>query len=386
MSLLKNYDLELNFQMLINENKELQKYIVNSLNDNYLNNIIDNLVFTREVEFINGIISDFIITYNDKLVGTIECKRANINVTDYVRGIGQIFQYDYFNNHSILPKKYKNLSYMNNKFYNIYAIPSDFFTTVKFNIGLFAYPKNFKLLEINKDTLFTRVISEKELSDYAKEDLDSKYILSQYYIRDNRFFEIFMLLRYLTFCNIIGKFDVNRKSIENKVLKNTNTINNGNWRNAFITASSLGFIDGKNNITKSGLDISGRGYSNFLLTMYHGYVYPFIDVLMDVLVSNMNSNNICFMSNKDIIQSINDKYGKTVLYLTDSKGRYISSWLNIMRDDFCCIEFEPRSNKRLINYDIRKIKDTELLKYFNGNSLAKHYISILQDIIRGKSK
>ena len=35
-----------------------------------------------------------------------------------------------------------------------------------------------------------------------------------------------------------------------------------------------------------------------------------------------------------------------ILFLTESKGRYMSSWLNIMRDDYGIIDFMPRSSLR----------------------------------------
>ena len=44
------------------------------------------------------------------------------------------------------------------------------------------------------------------------------------------------------------------------------------------------------------------------------------------------------------------------MYLTESNGRYISSWLNIMRDDYGILDFESRSNDRKLIYDITNLK------------------------------
>ena len=51
-----------------------------------------------------------------------------------------------------------------------------------------------------------------------------------------------------------------------------------------------------------------------------------------------------------------------ILFLTESKGRYMSSWLNIMRDDYGIIDFMPRSSLRKMNYITSEYDDNELRK------------------------
>ena len=55
-----------------------------------------------EVQFINGITADFAMYNNEgQIISIIECKGDDISVTEYVRGIGQITQYEYFKRNNI---------------------------------------------------------------------------------------------------------------------------------------------------------------------------------------------------------------------------------------------------------------------------------------------
>ena len=73
----------------------------------------------HEDEYINGIVADFSIIVNNKIRAIMECKGGHIGVTDYVRGIGQIFQYEYFSEKNITPK---SLEYERN-FNAVYIFP-----------------------------------------------------------------------------------------------------------------------------------------------------------------------------------------------------------------------------------------------------------------------
>ncbi|GAA7569501.1 hypothetical protein HpNP102_02470 [Helicobacter pylori] len=50
----------------------------------------------REDAYINGITADFTLFEKNKVRAIIECKSGAIGVSEYARGIGQIFQYEYF--------------------------------------------------------------------------------------------------------------------------------------------------------------------------------------------------------------------------------------------------------------------------------------------------
>ena len=75
------------------QEKEFQKRIFDSCdiqeNIKVLFNFPNSSQFEREIEFINGITSDFIIydSSKDEMKAILECKRADIGVTEYVRGV-----------------------------------------------------------------------------------------------------------------------------------------------------------------------------------------------------------------------------------------------------------------------------------------------------------
>ncbi|WQT44185.1 hypothetical protein KVC87_07370 [Helicobacter pylori] len=54
----------------------------------------------------NGITADFTLFEGNKVRAIIECKGGAIGVSEYVRGIGQIFQYEYFFENHLSLKNY----------------------------------------------------------------------------------------------------------------------------------------------------------------------------------------------------------------------------------------------------------------------------------------
>lgn len=356
------------FQELIKNNNSIQSYILDALD---LDSV--NADFDKETKYINGITSDFTIISNSEITAIIECKRADINVTEYVRGIGQLFQYDYFYRKNITPKNLSALTYNSNKFVSVLIIPSTFIKNTQLNIGRFAYPKTFKLLEINLNNNYVRQITEDELNTLANAANENLVTISQYYIRDNRLFELYICLKYL---RIKGSFNnrekLNRKDLEEN-LRKVETINNRNWRNVFISLSLLGFINSNNQLTEIGLIMSNKDYSDFILNMYQDYLKPFIDEIMDTLTSDKSSS--IKISNDEISRKLRDKHGgKDILFLTESQNRYISSWMNILRDDFGCVQFRPRNSKREILYHPKELNELTLKNKISSNTSANKYI------------
>lgn len=290
------------FQELIKNNNSIQSYILDALD---LDSV--NADFDKETKYINGITSDFTIISNSEITAIIECKRADINVTEYVRGIGQLFQYDYFYRKNITPKNLSTFTYNSNRFVSVLIIPSTFIKNTQLNIGRFAYPKTFKLLEINLNNNYVRQITEDELNILANAANENLVTISQYYIRDNRLFELYICLKYL---RIKGSFNnrekLNRRDLEEN-LRKVETINNRNWRNVFISLSLLGFINSNNQLTEIGLIMSNKDYSDFILNMYQDYLKPFIDEIMDTLTSDESSS--IKISNDEISKKLRDKHG-----------------------------------------------------------------------------
>ncbi|MDP1171659.1 hypothetical protein, partial [Klebsiella pneumoniae] len=55
--------------------------------------------------------------------------------------------------------------------------------------------------------------------------------------------------------------------------------------------------------------------------------------------------------------------------------------LNIMRDDFGCINYKPRSSERTLGYVPKTLNDTELLKKIENSTVGKKYLSIFNDLL-----
>ena len=376
--------LEKEFQDIINNSDEIKKGISEILLDK---KEVDNANYEKEVEYINGITSDFTITDGQfRLLSTLECKRADIGVTEYVRGIGQLFQYEYFFEQKISPRKFSEYLYDEGKEYNTaIVIPSDFYKNTTLNIGRFKYPKSTKIIEINLASKNVREIDRKLLDEFAKKDSNT-IAISSYYLRDNRIFEYFIALKYIEYWHILNHGSnelLNRKKMEEH-LKKTETINNGNWRNVFITLASLGFTDSKNHLTSSGKRMAMLDLSEFSYALFDAYIKPYIKVLLATLNNNRDSNTgKVNLSNQEIVEKIKEEYSnKEVLYLTESKGRYVSSWLNIMRDDYGFVDFEPRNNTKEVKYDPFNLSKDDLIKKIKEQPIAKQYCEKFYELLR----
>lgn len=359
------------FHDLVLQKPSIQADLLSALN---LPTDLSKLQLIHEDRYINGIVADFTLIYDDEVYAIIECKAGDIGVTDYVRGIGQVLQYEYFYENKIS----KSHPYTTNNFCTILLIPASVFLNRNFNISLFKYPNSTKIIEINDVNNAVRLITEKELENFKEQTQNNLISISQYYVRDTRIFEIYMLLRYLCFLKIKNIDTVNRKKIE-KEMQKTNSINNRNWRNVWISLSSFGFIDSKNMPTEIGLKLGMLDINEFLLIMYKSYIKPYADILMNYFdedVSNLNKGL------KEIKQDFLDRFnGNEVLFFTQSETRYLSSWLNILRDDFGCLDFETRSNTRSFNYNPATLNDDFLLREIQRYTKSNLYVKNLQNIL-----
>lgn len=357
--------------LIINDTK-VQKYILSLLN------MADcNYTFIHEDSYPNGMIADFTLKQNNKVHAIIECKDSRIGVNDYVRGIGQILQYQYFAENHLSQKGYEFVDSTK----AVFCFPSSIIKNPNFNIGLFRYPKDTVIMEINENNHNVRVISEAELSKLREAFNNNLVTISQYYVRDNRLFELFILLRYLHLQKMKGKTYVDRKEAELNFLRKIETPNNKNWRNAFISLSSLGFIDSNNMPTNIGMTYANYDFGEFAYELLDGYIKPYITLFFDVFESF--KTNTIDISNKQISNFIRKIYNnKDVLFVTDSDERYISSWMNILRDDYACISFKARNNDRKILYNPTELKKEVIIKKINNNEISTFYINKFFDLIK----
>ena len=359
------------FHDLIIKNDNIKSDLLSILN---LPDDLTKLNLIHEDRYINGITADFTFVYNNQIRAIIECKAGDIGVTDYVRGIGQVLQYEYFNDQNISSK---GIQY-SNSFNSILLVPSSAFNNTNFNIGKFKYPKSTYIVEINDSNKVARRISEDELKTLSTVENNSLTSISQYYVRDTRLFEIYMLLRYLCFLKLKNVSVVNRKEIE-KEMQKTNTINNGNWRNVWISLSSLGLINSNNLPTKSGLEFGMFDYEDFLMMMFKSYIKPYVETLLNYFTqSNQNINQDLKTIKAELVSQFSNR---DILFLTQSETRYLSSWLNILRDDFGCIDFNPRNSNRIINYNPLEMNDKSLKENIIKYTKSKPYINNLTNIL-----
>jgi len=353
---------------LIIQNQDIQ-YGINSLLS-----ISNNTNYIHEDTYINGITADFTLLENNKIRAIIECKAGDINVTDYVRGIGQSLQYEYFHDERISLKGFE----YHQDFNSILLFPSSVIRENNFNIGDFKYPLSTLLFEINDTNSIIRHIEQKELDKLKEVSLNGLVTISQYYFRDNRIYELYILLRHLSYLSH-RYTSINRTQLENEFLKRIGTQNNNNWRNAFITISLLGLITSQNLPSPFGFRLAHLTFEEFASEIMFSYLQPYVKEFYEVF----NGNKVVKLNNQDIKSLISYKYkNRDVLFLTESDGRYISSWLNILRDDFGCVEFKPRSSNRTIIYNPLELNELSLQEYIRKNSKAYIYIEKYTTLLR----
>ncbi len=352
---------------LIMQQQDIQ-YGINSLLS-----ISNNTKYIHEDTYINGITADFTILEDNKIRAIIECKAGDIGVTDYVRGIGQSLQYEYFYDEKISPRGFE----YHDKFNSILLFPSSIIKENNFNIGNFKYPLSTLLFEINDTNNIIRHIEQKELDKLKQASFNGLMTISQYYFRDTRIYEAYILLKHLSYLYHTCDF-VNRRQLEQEFLRQIGTQNNNNWRNAFITLASLGLITSQNLPSPFGFTFAHLTFEAFASKIMFSYMQPYVKELYEVF----NHNRLVQLNNQEIKDSIFHKYNRDVLFLTESDGRYISSWLNILRDDFGCINFRPRSSQREIIYNPIELNELSLQKYIKRYSTAYEYIEKYNNLLR----
>tara|TARA_B100000795_G_C22780940_1_gene432262 strand:+ start:818 stop:1924 length:1107 start_codon:yes stop_codon:yes gene_type:complete len=353
-------DSEKYIQNLIINRRDVQEHIIERLDLEYDKSI----KFTKGLSYDNKMLPDIKILRKNEILALIECKGPKINVTDYVRGIGQLFQYEHFFENNITENKTDKYS---PDFKTIYLYPDE--VTYKINIKNFKYPKTTILLPINLQNFSLSEFSVEQRKKFSTVG-EGLIGISKYYFRDNRMFELYALIKYLKSNFSNSNKQLSRTYLENNLIQKIKVINNGNWRNAFISLSIMNIINKKNNLNKFGEKISQLNYYEFCSMVFYDYIRPYIEEIFPILIKN---NNIGL---SELIMQIKKKYdGKDVLFLTQAGRRYASSWLNIFRDDFGFIDFAPRRTNRIINYnplDISKDQlEKNIIKYTKANSYLK---------------
>ena len=172
-----NKNSEKYVQNLVINNKKVQKYIIDNLGLQFTG----REKFTKGKTYINRILPDIKIMKDGKIISLVECKGPKINVTDYVRGIGQLFQYEYFFENNIVEN---NTDKYSEDFKTLFLYPSVVLKNNDFNITKFKYPESTIQLQINLDNFTIREFSDEQSKKFSLLG-ESLTAISEYYFRDN---------------------------------------------------------------------------------------------------------------------------------------------------------------------------------------------------------
>jgi hypothetical protein len=352
-------------QNLIINRRDVQEHIIERLNLEYDSSI----KFTKGLSYDNKMLPDIKILRKNEILALIECKGPKINVTDYVRGIGQLFQYEHFFENNITENKTDKYS---PNFKTIYLYPDE--VTYKINIKNFKYPKTTILLPINLQNFSLSEFSAEQRKKFSTVG-EGLIGISKYYFRDNRMFELYALIKHLKSNFSNSNRQLSRTDLEKELIQKVKVINNGNWRNAFISLSIMNIINKKNNLNKFGKKISQLNYYEFCSMVFYDYIKPYVEEIFPILNKD---NNIEL---NDLVMQIKEKHdGKDVLFVTQAGRRYVSSWLNIFRDDFGFINFTPRKTNRTINYNPLDISKNQLEQNIIKYTKANPYVKIINNL------
>lgn len=213
----------------------------------------------------------------------------------------------------------------------------------------------------------------------------SRKLLSQYYIHDTRIFELYFLIKILAIYQLKRK-NIHRKQLELQLAQHLQTTNSSGWRNMFITLSTLGLIGKGNILTQAGFNLSQLPYPQFALELFN-YLKPFFSYLLETLHKKSNGKKEFDCNNKELFEIMYKQYGE-IAYLIeyqdkDSKPntRYISSYLNILKDDYGVIDFQPRNSLRKLVYNPFDLNEQAFLQYIKNHSIIKNYQTNFQGII-----
>ncbi|OQC11546.1 MAG: hypothetical protein BWX74_00127 [Tenericutes bacterium ADurb.Bin087] len=355
---------EATLHKIIKENKEVQNRLLELLEINE-----NGIVFNSEDQYPNGLFADFSIIENtNKVRAIIELKGSNIGANEYVRGTGQLLQYQHFIDNNLSTKNYDFSQAI-----AVLCFPSTLISDQNYNIGLFGYPDKSLLVEFNEENYTFRKITKKDLNVFAGSRGKDMVTISPYYIRDTRVFEIYIALKFFQILKLAGYQVINRKQAE-AFLRQLDTPDNGNWRNVFITLSSLGLTDHLNIPTRIGAKYADMSFEEFAYEIYNSYIKNYFSLLLSSVLTFSNTN--CNISLDQLRNAVNNFYaGKDVLFMTDSGTRYLSSWLNIMQDDYGCISFPAKKNIReyKIIYPIDKYNKKAIMEEIKKNTTLPYF-------------
>lgn len=291
----------------------------------------------------NGIQADLGVTDDSgNVLALFECK-GSVGINDLVTGIGQVAQYQ---NH--VEEKFE---------YGYSQLAKAFLVIPKhvlevYELPYLYFPEHSGIILIDEATKKFISIRKEKMS---AERLSRTKIISPYYVRDNRLGELYLGLKIIeAITPLLGIERITMKVVGG--LMERVIINRGNARNISISLHGLGFVDHENRLTAEGQRHARMDYFEFCKNLAHDQVAPFLNVIMAALLKIVNEKNTNYSSFSTTLEEIKGKIlemfdNYDVLYLTESGSRYLSSWMNILKDDLRAISFATRDyNNMSINY------------------------------------
>ncbi|GAA8896322.1 hypothetical protein BTM418_07830 [Helicobacter pylori] len=95
-------------------------------------------------------------------------------------------------------------------------------------------------------------------------------------------------------------------------------------------------------------------------------------------------NDTLNLKNNEIAERIRTNFNNhEVLFLTESNSRYISSWLNIAKDDFAFFDFTKRLAQRQLIFNPFTSNKENFIKHIEKHSLYNKYKERYKEILNG---
>ncbi len=120
-------------------------------------------------------------------------------------------------------------------------------------------------------------------------------------------------------------------------------------------------------------------YSEFLVMVFESYIKPYY-----IEIFKLVENDTLNLKNNEIAERIKMHFNNhEVLFLTESNSRYISSWLNIAKDDFAFFSFTKRLVQRQLIFNPFTSNKENFIKHIEKYSLYNKYKERYKEILNG---
>ncbi|WP_154079294.1 hypothetical protein [Helicobacter pylori] len=115
------------------------------------------------------------------------------------------------------------------------------------------------------------------------------------------------------------------------------------------------------------------------MMVFESYIKPYY-----IEIFKLVENDTLNLKNNEIAERIRTNFNNhEVLFLTESNSRYISSWLNIAKDDFAFFDFTKRLAQRQLIFNPFISNKENFIKHIEKYSLYNKYKERYKEILNG---